>query len=149
MIDFIVSIDAHSDELDGRQCWKIRYPLSTILFLVFVCQLAGIETWKEMEDFIEMNEGLLGDYVDLSVGCPSHDTLERVMSMVNPQFLSDLKVEFEQSADCLSVERLIAIDGKTMRGNGNKHQQPNHIVTAYDGSHQISIGQVMALIRLV
>lgn len=143
MIDFIVSIDAHSDELDGRQCWKIRYPLSTILFLVFVCQLAGIETWKEMEDFIEMNEGLLGDYVDLSVGCPSHDTLERVMSMVNPQFLSDLKVEFEQSADCLSVERLIAIDGKTMRGNGNKHQQPNHIVTAYDGSNQISIGQVV------
>lgn len=44
MIDFIVSIDAHSDELDGRHPWKIRYPLSTILFLVFVCQLAGIET---------------------------------------------------------------------------------------------------------
>ncbi|MGZ7224786.1 ISAs1 family transposase, partial [Streptococcus pyogenes] len=33
--------------------------------------------------------------------------------------------------------------GKTMRGNGNKHQQPNHIVTAYDGSNQISIGQVV------
>jgi hypothetical protein len=36
MIDFIVSIDKHSDELDNRQPWKIRYPLSTILFLVFV-----------------------------------------------------------------------------------------------------------------
>lgn len=143
MIDFIVSIDAHSDELDGRQPWKIRYPLSTILFLVFVCQLAGIETWKEMEDFIEMNEELLGEYVDLSVGCPSHDTLERVVSMVNPQFLSDLKVEFEQSSDCISVERLIAIDGKTMRGNGNKDQRPNHIVTAYDGANHLSIGQVV------
>lgn len=143
MIDFIVSIDVHSDELDGRQPWKIRYPLSTILFLVFVCQLAGIETWKEMEDFIEMNEALLGEYVDLSVGCPSHDTLERVVSMVNPQFLSDLKVEFEQSPDCVSVERLIAIDGKTMRGNGNKDQRPNHIVTAYDGANHLSIGQVV------
>ena len=143
MIDFIVSIDVHSDELDGRQPWKIRYPLSTILFLVFVCQLAGIETWKEMEDFIEMNEALLGEYVDLSVGCPSHDTLECVVSMVNPQFLSDLKVEFEQSPDCVSVERLIAIDGKTMRGNGNKDQRPNHIVTAYDGANHLSIGQVV------
>lgn len=143
MIDFIVSIDAHNDELDGRQPWKIRYPLSTILFLVFVCQLAGIETWKEMEDFIEMNEDLLGEYVDLSVGCPSHDTLERVVSMVNPQFLSDLKVEFAQSPDCVSIERLIAIDGKTMRGNGNKDQRPNHIVTAYDGSNHLSIGQVV------
>lgn len=43
MIDFIVSIDDQSSELDYRKPWKIRYPLSTILFLVFVCQLAGIE----------------------------------------------------------------------------------------------------------
>lgn len=142
MIDFIVSIDSHSDELDSRQAWKIRYPLSTILFLVFVCQLAGIETWKEMEDFIEMHASLLGEYVDLSKGCPSHDTLERVVSMVNPSFLNDLKIEFSQSPECVSVERLIAIDGKTMRGNGNKKQRPNHIVTAYDGGNRISLGQV-------
>ncbi|MGX7776859.1 ISAs1 family transposase [Streptococcus pluranimalium] len=128
--------------LDSRQPWKIRYPLSTILFLVFVCQMAGIETWREMEDFVEMHEDLLGEYVDLSAGCPSHDTLERVVSMVNPQFLSALKVECNQSPDCVSVERLIAVDGKTMRGNGNRHQVPNHIVTAYDGSKKISMGQV-------
>lgn len=142
MIDFIISIDRHSDELDSRQPWKIRYPLSTILFLVFVCQLAGIETWKEMEDFIEMHASLLGKYVDLSKGCPSHDTLERVTSMVNPAFLTDLKVAFSQSPDCVSVERFIAIDGKTMRGNGNKNQRPNHIVTAYDGGSRLSLGQV-------
>lgn len=44
MIDFIVSIDDCSDKFDSRQPWKIRYSLSTILFLVFVCQLASIET---------------------------------------------------------------------------------------------------------
>ena len=104
MIDFIVSIDAHSEELDRRQPWKIRYPLSTILFLVFVCQLAGIETWREMEDVIEIHEGLLGQYVDLTVGYPSHDTLECVVSMVNPQFLRTLKVEFDHCPDCKSVE---------------------------------------------
>lgn len=138
MIDFIVSIDSHSDVLDRRQPWKIRYPLSTILFLVFVCQLAGLETWKEMEDFIEMHASLLGEYVDLSRGCPSHDTLERVVSLVNPSFLNELKVEFSQDPDCVSVERLIA----TMRGNGNTNQRPNHIVTAYDGGNRISLGQV-------
>lgn len=58
MIDFIISIDDCAVELNSRQSWKIRSPLSTILFLVFVCQLAGIETWKEMEDFIEMNDCL-------------------------------------------------------------------------------------------
>ncbi|MBK0349024.1 ISAs1 family transposase, partial [Aerococcaceae bacterium zg-ZJ1578] len=116
--------------------------LSTILFLVFVSQLSGIETWKEMEDFIEMNETLLSKYVDLSQGCPSHDTLQRVMSMINPDVLSTLKVQMSQSEDLLAIQKRIAIDGKTMRGNRSKNQQPNHIVTAYDGTNHISLGQV-------
>ncbi|MEX5397274.1 transposase family protein, partial [Streptococcus sp. ZJ93] len=105
MIDFLVSIDSQSGEVDKRQAWKVRYPLSTILFLVFVCQLAGIETWKEMEDFIEMNESVLGQYVNLSDGCPSHDTLERVVSMVDPQVLTDLKIDFNQNPESATIER--------------------------------------------
>lgn len=44
MIDFLLSIEECQAEYDSRQAWKIRYPLSTILFLVCACQLAGIET---------------------------------------------------------------------------------------------------------
>ncbi len=44
-----------------------------------------------MEDFIEMNESVLGEHVGLSVGCPSNDTLERVVSIVNPDFLKEIK----------------------------------------------------------
>ncbi|WP_303974030.1 ISAs1 family transposase [Streptococcus merionis] len=143
MIDFIVSIDERADDLDGRQSWKIHYPLSTILFLVFCCQLAGIETWTEMEDFIEMNEASFAAYVDLSDGCPSHDTLERVVSLVNPDCLKELKVRFEQSLTSLdAVHQLISVDGKTIRGNRGKNQKPVHIVTAYDGGHHLSLGQV-------
>ena len=142
MIDFLLSIEEHKEEYDSRQAWKIRYPLSTILFLVFSCQLAGIETWKEMEDFIEMNESVLGEYVDLSVGCPSHDTLERVVSMVNPDFIKELKLSFEASSETTDFSKLIAVDGKTIRGNRGKHQSPTHIVTAYDGGNRISLGQV-------
>ncbi|HEM6031617.1 ISAs1 family transposase [Streptococcus suis] len=142
MIDFLLSIEEHKEDYDSRQAWKIRYPLSTILFLVFVCQLAGGETWKEMEDFIEMNESVLGEYVDLSVGCPSHDTLERVVSMVNPDFLQELKLSFEVSSEATDFSKLIAVDGKTIRGNRGKHQSPTHIVTAYDGGNRLSLGQV-------
>ncbi|HEM5596933.1 TPA: ISAs1 family transposase [Streptococcus suis] len=142
MIDFLLSIEEHKEEYDSRQAWKIRYPLSTILFLVFTCQLAGIETWKEMEDFIEMNESILGEYVDLSAGCPSHDTLERVVSMVNPDFIKELKLSFEASSETTDFSKLIAVDGKTIRGNRGKHQSPTHIVTAYDGGNRLSLGQV-------
>lgn len=55
MIDFFVYVNDQAAELDSRQAGKIHYRLSTILFLVFVCQLSGIESWKEMEDVIEMH----------------------------------------------------------------------------------------------
>ncbi|MEY8462262.1 ISAs1 family transposase [Streptococcus merionis] len=143
MIDFFTYVDEQAQELDPRQPWKTHYALSTILFLVFTSQLAGIECWKEMEDFIEMNEDTLGHYVDLSNGCPSHDTLERVMGLVNQDRLKELKSKLEQSAsDLPSLQKLIAIDGKTIRGNRNKNQSPTHIVTAYNAENKISLSQV-------
>lgn len=51
MIDFHLSLEEHKEEYDSCQAWKVRYPL-LYLFLVFACQLAGIVTWKVMEDFI-------------------------------------------------------------------------------------------------
>lgn len=143
MIDFFVYVDDQAAELDSRQAWKIHYRLSTILFLVFVCQLSGIESWKEMEDVIEMHVEVLGKYVDLSEGCPSHDTLERVVSLVNPDRLKELKSHMEQSAsDLPALQRLIAIDGKTIRGNRSQNQAPTHIVTAYSTDNKISLSQV-------
>ncbi len=96
-----------------------------------------------MENFIEMNEPLFATYVDLSEGCPPHDTLERVISLVHSDRLKELKVKFEQSLTSLdAVHKLISVDGKTIRGNRGKNQKPIHIVTAYDGGHHLSLGQV-------
>lgn len=58
-----------------------------------------------MEDFIEMNESVLGEYVDLSVDCPSHDTLERIVSMVNPDFLKELKLFLVSRVMCRLFHR--------------------------------------------
>ncbi|BAQ23382.1 IS1548 transposase [Streptococcus troglodytae] len=114
---FILSIEGRVEGLDKRQPWKVTYSLSTILFLVFISQLGGAENWYEIAYFVEWNEEHLGQYVDLSNGCPSHDTYERVISM-------------------------LSLDGKTMRGNRNKTQKANHIVTALDSDNRLSLGQV-------
>lgn len=36
------------------------------------------------------------------------------------------------SSEGNKVKRLLALDGKTQRGNGNKNQKANHIVSAVD-----------------
>ena len=63
MIDFTLSIEDKVEGMDRRQAWKITYSLSTILFLVFISQLAGAENWYDIADFVEWNEDILGQYV--------------------------------------------------------------------------------------
>ena len=43
MIDFLLSIEECQAEYDSRQAWKIRYPLSTILFLF------SLVNWPELK----------------------------------------------------------------------------------------------------
>lgn len=107
-----------------------------------------------MEDFIEMNESILGEHVDLSIGCSSHDTMERVVNLVNPDFIKELKLSFEASSEATDFFKLIAVDRKTICGNRGKSQSPTHIVTAYEGTNgQVAVdnksNEITAIPRLL
>lgn len=107
-----------------------------------------------MEDFIEMNESILGEHVDLSIGCPSHDTLERIVNLVNPNFIKELKLSFEAGSEATDFFKLIAVDRKTICGNRGKYQSPTHIVTAYEGTNdQVAVdnksNEITAIPRLL
>lgn len=146
MMEFILSIEEKVVGIDTRQTAKVRYPLSTILFLVFFSQLAGAETWVEIADFVEWNEKFLGEYVDLSEDCPSHDTFERVMGMISDAHFQELNRCFQEEINFIvskEFNRLISLDGKTMRGNRSKEQSANRIITSYDGENRLSLGQVV------
>lgn len=50
---------------------------------------------------------------------------------------------FEASLETTDFSKLIAVDGKTIRGNRGKNQSPTYIVTAYDGGNRNSLVQVL------
>lgn len=55
--------------------------------------------------------------------------------MVPSEFLENFQKQCNEmlnSCEGRSIKRLLAIDGKTQRGNGNKNQKANHIVSAVD-----------------
>ena len=80
-----------------------------------------------MEGFIEMNEFSFSDDVDLSDSCPSHDILERVVSLANPDCLKELKVQFEQSLTSLdAVSKFISVEGESIRGYCSKTRHSIH-----------------------
>ena len=97
--------------------------------------LANVDGWVEMEVFGNEHEDFLRNYLELPNGIPSHDTTQRVFAMVPSEFLEKFQKRWNEmlsSNEGEKVKRLLAIDGKTQRGNGNKNQKANHIVSAVD-----------------
>jgi len=121
---------------DTRQEKKVRHKMCDIIALVFFALLANADEWVEIEIFGKEHEAFLRRYLELPNGIPSHDTIQRVFAMVSPEFLQGFQRmwnEMLSSDEGEKIKKILAIDGKTQRGNGNANQKPNHIVSAVDG----------------
>ena len=120
---------------DRRQEKKVRHKMKDVIALVFFAMLGGADEWTAYEIFGKEHEEFLRRYLELSGGIPSHDTMQRVFAMVSPDFLQKFQVlwnEMLNSDEGEKIKKLLAIDGKTQCGNGNKKQKANHIVSAVD-----------------
>jgi predicted transposase YbfD/YdcC len=120
---------------DTRQEKKVLHKMSDIIALVFFATLANADIWEEIEVFGEEHEDFLRRYLELPYGIPSHDTLQRVMAIVSPDFLQGFQTMWNEmlgSDEGEKIKKILAIDGKTQRGNGNANQKANHIVSAVD-----------------
>jgi predicted transposase YbfD/YdcC len=128
---------------DNRQEKKILHKMSDIIALVFFALLANADEWVEIEIFGREHEDYLRKYLELPNGIPSHDTIQRVFAMVSPEFLQGFQVlwnEMLNRDEGRKIKKLLSIDGKTQRGNGNKNQKANHIVSAID-ENGFSLGE--------
>lgn len=121
--------------IDTRQKRKVRHKMGDIIALVFFALLANIEFWEEIELFGYEYEEFLKEYLELPNGIPSHDTIQRVMAIVSSEYLQGLQIlwnEMLNTGEGEKIQKILAIDGKTQCGNGNKKQKPNHIVSLVD-----------------
>lgn len=121
--------------VDNRQEKKVLHKMSDIIALVFFALLGNADEWVEIETFGEEHEEFLREYLELPNGIPSHDTIQRVFTMVSSEFLMGFQTlwnEMLNSGDGEKIRKILAIDGKTQRGNGNSKQKANHIVSAVD-----------------
>jgi len=120
---------------DKRQQSKVRHKLNEIIGMAFLAILANADDFHKIEVFCKYHEKTLREYFELPYGIPSHDTFERTFAMFSPTFLEYFQARFTEllnSGEGEKVRIILAIDGKTQRGNGNKNQKANHIVSAVD-----------------
>jgi predicted transposase YbfD/YdcC len=127
LLDFVVGI--HDPRVTGRT----DHDLVDILVLALCAVMAGAEGWDDIEDWGIENEAMLRRYLCLRNGIPGHDTIRRVFEVLEPKEVEMCFAEWVSHV-CPALEgRVIAIDGKSVRGSGSvaRGMKPLHLVSAY------------------
>ena len=116
--------------------------LEDIIVIAILSVICGAETWNDMEDFGTEKEIWLRTFLKLPEGIPSHDTFNRVFSLLDPK-LQDAFIQWTCSVARLTDGEVINIDGKTICGSRDKNKKSIvHMVSAWANVNNIVLGQV-------
>lgn len=139
-----VFIECFGDLKEPRVERTRKHILIDILSLSICGVLSGAEGLEEIEDFAKEHESWFRGFLSLPHGIPSHDTISRVFSALDPSNLQSCCITWLKRISQLISEDVIAVDGKTLRGSKrvNECKKALHIINAWSCANQICLGQL-------
>lgn len=124
--------------LDRRKLHK----LMDILFLSVCACLCGCDTWADIHEFAGIQEEWLKRYIELGNGIPSADTIARVFSLINPDEFETAFRNWVFSFYKVEEGKIIAIDGKRVRGSYGNGKSAIHMVGAFATEAGLALAQI-------
>lgn len=121
-----------------------KHLLIDVIALTLFGLMAGAQNFDEIEEFGLGHEEWLKKYLQLPNGIPSHDTINRVLSLLDPEILQKRFIEWIGKLKGYVNENVIAIDGKTMKAShqNSKGVKALHVLSAYSCANGLSLGQM-------
>jgi predicted transposase YbfD/YdcC len=109
----------------------IEHKLSDIVLITMLAVMTEADEWIEIGIFARKKEGWLRKFLELPNGIPSHDTIQRVMSQINGQYLYSLTINFL----IVRIEKLYAVawELKIAEGEGKADWKAEPVIVAFDG----------------
>lgn len=124
-----------------RTCFgHFLHPIGNILFIALLAIHCGCSTYVQMSDFAKDHKGWLSQFIDLSFGIPSDDTIRRTLERVDPVILSHYLYTWLGIYDH-PVSNL-SLDGKTIRGSKAEGQKTVHVLSAFNTDNFETIDQI-------
>jgi predicted transposase YbfD/YdcC len=125
---------------DPRVQGRSKHLLIDIVILSILAIICGAEGISEIEEFGIQKERWLKRYLKLPHGIPSHDTIARVLSLINPSKMEIAFSEWVKSIARKGPTKTISLDGKSVVGterNFADRFEQLHLVSAY--SHELGL----------
>ena len=128
---------------DPRIERKKLHPMPEILLLTLCAVICGAESWNDIEEFGKAKLDFLRQYLPYQNGIPSDDTLRRFFRAIDTSQFQRLFVQWIRAWLSPDVEnKVVAIDGKTLRGSHDSDMLPIHLVSAFASEAGIVLGQI-------
>ena len=137
---------------DDRYQPNTRHLMSDIIMITFFAIISKATEWKEIESFARKEEKWLKKYLELPNGIPSHDTIQRVISILDSKVLYQncLKYFIEIIDKYIPKEDneidIYSIDGKTTNSSSRSYLtttkiSPLNTMSVYSHNYGVSIIQ--------
>ncbi len=125
---------------DPRMKRTREHLLEEILLLTIAAVLSGASGWNEIEDYGRTKIDWFKSFLKLPGGIPSHDTFNRVFTMLDPEELEKGFVAWVASIARLTAGEVVSIDGKALRGTRGK-KAIVHMVSAWANTNNLVLAQ--------
>ena len=136
---------------DKRVQYKIKHNMSDIVIIALLGILANANTWMEIYYFAVAHENWLKSFLELPSGIPSHDTIQRVIAIINPSTLYTSTVKYLINLiNNLTIKTnekdVKSMDGKTINGSSRSELttdkiMPTNVMSIYSHDYGMSIIQ--------
>lgn len=138
------TISEHFSEIeDPRIERKKLHKLIDIITITLCAVITGAKSWLDIELFGQCKYNWFKSFLELPNGIPSHDTFNRVFTILDPKQLEKCFENWVKSIKSLLSSEQIAIDGKTLRHSYDKNSQQKAIVmvSAYSRERELVLAQ--------
>ncbi len=129
---------------DPRQRRGVRHRLVVILGLAVCAVLAGARSFTAIAEWAADADQDTLRALGVTGAMPSESTFRRVLQRLDADAFDDLVGEWaaRRTAPGPKKRRVIAVDGKTLRGSAHDGEGGRHLLAALDHAHGVALGQV-------
>jgi predicted transposase YbfD/YdcC len=128
---------------DPRKPRGVRHQINTILALAVCAVMAGCRSFAAIGEWAMTASEQVLSALQAGGGCvPCESTIRRVLQRLDGDELDTaIGAWAASSTEPTSTPRLVAVDGKRVRGSGSDTAEPRHLLGAIDHSHGVVLAQ--------
>jgi predicted transposase YbfD/YdcC len=123
---------------------KNRHIFLEIIVIAVCAVICGADDWVAISDFGRAKHRWFSSFLELPHGIPSHDTFDRIFSMIDPNEFQRCFVAWMQAVARISEGEIVPIDGKTLRRShdSTSNKAAIHMVSAWATGSRLVLEQV-------